>query len=188
MGILTDLLLGFQENERAVRRTLPFFRSDGKPRHNSATFRDAMLRHYRQADQPRVPAPAKVTPNSIVLLLMLFKVIKSVEGITGLPAGTKLLLAANCLPFLKPDGFALPTFGLSPFMVWEHQQFYRLLTAGFLHADFNHMGESTNLVQKAFYEASTALVKLVRVSSSAACLTVFEHVIACLQCPMQQIW
>ncbi|DBA96327.1 TPA: hypothetical protein ACH3X3_002504 [Trebouxia sp. C0006] len=98
-----------------------------------------MLRHYRQADQPRVPAPAKVTPNSIVLLLMLFKVIKSIEGITGLPAGTKLLLAANCLPFLKPDGFALPTFGLSPFMVWEHRQFYRLLTAGFLHADFNHM-------------------------------------------------
>ena len=79
---------------------------------------------------------------------MLFKVIKSVEGITGLPAGTKLLLAANCLPFLKPDGFSLPTFGLSPFMVWEHRQFYRLLTAGFLHADFDHMGESTNPCEK----------------------------------------
>ncbi len=44
------------------------------------------------------------------------------------------------------------------------------------------------LVQKAFHEASTALVRLVRVSSSAACLTLFEHDIACLQCPMQQIW
>ncbi|DBB01243.1 TPA: hypothetical protein ACH3X1_001113 [Trebouxia sp. C0004] len=152
MGVLTDLLLGFQGNERAARRTLPFFRSDGMPRYKSLTFREAMLRHYQQADQPRVPAPANVTPNSIVLLLMLFKVIKSVEGITGLPAGTKLLLAANCLPFLKPNGFSLPTFGLSPFMVWEQRQFYRVLTAGFLHADFDHMvSNASSLVISSSY-------------------------------------
>lgn len=44
------------------------------------------------------------------------------------------------------------------------------------------------LVKKAIHEASTTLIELVRVSSSAACHTESEHDIACLQCPMQQIW
>lgn len=143
MNILTDLLLSFQQEARTVQRALPFFKADDKPRHSSVLFREAMLRHYQQAAQPRVPGPLLWTPNSVLLVFMLLKVTRSVEGLTGMPTGTKLLLAANCLPFLKPGGFSLPAFGLSPFMVWEHRQFYRLLTAGFLHADFDHMGALT---------------------------------------------
>lgn len=140
MDMLTDIFLGFQEHAKAVQRSLPYYRADHEPPHSSAALREAILRHYQNHDQPRVPAPLHLTQNSVLLLYMLWKVVRGIDGITGLPPGTKLLLAANCLPFLKPGGFSLPTFGLSPFMVWEHRQYYRLLTTGLLHANFDHMG------------------------------------------------
>ncbi len=138
--MLTDLFLGFQERAKAAQRALIFHRTDDKPPHSSVSLREAILRHYQQADQPRVPASVHLTQNSFLLLFMLWKVVRGIEGITGLPTGTKLLVAANCLPFLKPGGFSLPAFGLSPFMVWEHKQYYRLVTTGLLHANFDHMG------------------------------------------------
>lgn len=152
MDMLTDIFLGFQEHAKAVQRSLPYYRADHEPPHSSAALREAILRHYQNHDQPRVPAPLHLTQNSVLLLYMLWKVVRGIDGITGLPPGTKLLLAANCLPFLKPGGFSLPTFGLSPFMVWEHRQYYRLLTTGLLHANFDHMvSNATSLVISSTY-------------------------------------
>ncbi|KAL0047259.1 hypothetical protein WJX82_011023 [Trebouxia sp. C0006] len=59
-------------------------------------------------------------------------------------------------------------------MVWEHRQFYRLLTAGFLHADFNHMvSNATNLVISSNY-LGRGLTR-VQFAATAASLTLSSH-------------
>ena len=138
MPLINDLLLEFRENAKVLQRFV------SPAAHNSRHGRDHRrknwLEHYQHATQPRVPVAMQVTPNTLLLLHMLGDTIRT-QGVIGLPSGTKLLLAANCLPFFKPGGFSLPTFGLSPFMVWEHHQWYRLVTTGVLHVDFDHAGD-----------------------------------------------
>ena len=142
MDILERLLFGSESTNR-MQKTLSYHR-DEIPSYRSVVLREALLKHYQQADQPRVPAPVNLTTNSFLLLLMLWKVLRGIEEARHVPIGTIVMVAANCVPFLKPGGFSLPAFGLSPFMVWEHRQYHRVVTSAFLHADFNHMGGSTN--------------------------------------------
>ena len=138
MSFFADLVLGAQENARSLVRTLA---SDGPNRGDSR--RKMWLRHYEYADRPRVPLPVEITPNTLLLLYMFVKTIRTQQGVASLPNlnGTRLLLAANCLPFLKPGGFPSPKFSLSPFMVVEQRQWYRLVTTAFLHVDIDHAGQ-----------------------------------------------
>lgn len=135
MNLFADLMLGAQENARSLSRILA---PDGPNKGDSR--RKMWLRHYEHADQPRVPLPMAITPNTVLLLYMFVKTIR-IQGVASLPNGTRLLLAANCLPFLKPGGFPSPRFSLSPFMVVEQRQWYRLVTTAFLHVDIDHAGQ-----------------------------------------------
>ena len=137
MPLINDMLLELQENAKVLQRFVAPAAHDS--RHGRDYRRKVWLEHYKHATQPRVPVATKVTPNTVLLLYMLGDTIR-IQGVTGLPSGTKLLLAANCLPFFNFGGFSLPKFGLSPFMVWEHHQWYRLMTTGVLHVDFDHAG------------------------------------------------
>ena len=135
MTLLADLMLGAQENARSLSRILaPDFLNRGDSQ------RKMWLRHYEHAHWPRVPKPVAITPNTLLLLYMFVKAI-NVQGVGSLPNGTRLLLAANCLPFLKPGGLPSPRFSLSPFMVVEQRQWYRLITTAFLHVDIDHTGQ-----------------------------------------------
>lgn len=135
MNLFADLMLGAQESARSLSRILA---PDGPNKGDSR--RKTWLRHYEHADQPRVPLPMAITPNTVLLLYMFVKTIR-IQGVASLPNGTRLLLAANCLPFLKPGGFPSPRFSLSPFMVVEQRQWYRLVTTAFLHVDIDHAGQ-----------------------------------------------
>ena len=134
MAYFADMMLGVQESARSLGRILA---PDVRDSRDSP--RKIWLRYYEHADQPRLPMPVAVTPNTLLLLYMFVKTVTT-QGVTGLPSGTKLLLAANCLPFLKPGGFPSPQFSLSPFMVVEQRQWYRLVTTAFLHVDIDHAG------------------------------------------------
>lgn len=140
MILFADLMLAAQENARSLSR---IFAPDGLNRGDSR--RKMWLRHYEHAERPRVPLPMEITPNTLLLLYMFVRTIR-MQGVGNgsLPNGTRLLLAANCLPFLKPGGFSSPRFSLSPFMVVEQRQWYRLVTTAFLHVDIDHAGQLTS--------------------------------------------
>ena len=135
MSLLDILILRAQDTARSLSRVLA---PDGCNSGDSR--RDMWLRHYEHADKPRVPMPVAITPNTLLLTYMFVKTIRA-QGVTSVPNGTRLLLAANCLPFLKPGGFPSPKFSLSPFMVVEQRQWYRLITTAFLHVDVDHAGQ-----------------------------------------------
>lgn len=135
MTLFADLMLAAQETARSLSQLLA---PDGPNRGDSR--RKMWLRYYEHADQPRVPLPAAITPKTVLLLYTFVKTIR-IQGVASLPNGTRLLLSANCLPFLKPGGFASPRFSLSPFMVLEQGQWYRLVTTAFLHVDVDHAGQ-----------------------------------------------
>ncbi len=102
--------------------------------------RRELLRQYQEGTQPTVPRTPQPTQESALLVLQLWLSIENgLGGISEIPNGTKLLLAANCLPFLNDTGFSLPIFGHQPFMIWEHKQLYRLVTSTFLHSDLKHL-------------------------------------------------
>ena len=135
-GSLSDI----SEYARSLQQAIAPTARDGNSGHSRDYRRQLWLAHYRYADRPRVPMSTNVTANTALLLYMFGSAFK-VQAQAGLPTGTKLLLAANFLPFLKPAGFSLPKYGLSSFMVKEHRQWYRLITAGLLHVDLDHAGQ-----------------------------------------------
>lgn len=140
MALFADLISEVQDHARSLQLFLAPAVQQSTPGYGTDYRRKTWLRHYEHADQPRYPTPMAVTPNTVLLLYMFVKTVR-VQGLTNLASGTKVLLAASCLPFLKPGGFPSPKFGLSPFMVWEHRQWYRLLTTAFLHVDIDHARE-----------------------------------------------
>jgi membrane associated rhomboid family serine protease len=102
--------------------------------------RRELLRQYQEGTEPTVPRTPQPTQESALLVLQLWLSIENgLGGISEIPVGTQLLLAANCLPFLNDTGFSLPVFGHQPFMIWEHKQLYRLVTSTFLHSDLKHL-------------------------------------------------
>ena len=170
MAFIANILLDFQENAAALRHFIGSSARDGKSDHSKDYARKRWLEYYQHAVQPRVPAGiTELTPNTIMLLCVLANPTR-IQGVTRLPHGTKLLLAATFLPFLKPGGFSLPKLGLSPFMVCEHRQWYRMLTAGFHHVDIEHAGQ---------YEV------LLSATCPRSCMSRSHN---CLQCRMLQAW
>lgn len=124
--------------------------------------RRQLVRQYQEGTQPKVPTTPQPTQGSALLVLQLWLSIEnSLGGIPEIPNGTKLLLAANCLPFLNRTGFSLPIFGHQPFMIWEHKQLYRLVTSTFLHSDLKHLVANLgSLVQSgSWLEAKSGVTK-----------------------------
>ncbi|DBA66190.1 TPA: hypothetical protein ACH3X2_002573 [Trebouxia sp. C0005] len=124
--------------------------------------RRELLRQYQEGTQPKVPTTPQPTQESALLVLKLWLSIENgLGGIPEIPNGTKLLMAANCLPFLNRTGFSLPLFGHQPFMIWEHQQLYRLVTSTFLHSDLKHLVANLgSLVQSgSWLEAKSGVTK-----------------------------
>lgn len=103
--------------------------------------RAALIRHYQEDTEPRVPRQPRT---ELELGLLLYQLANSMNHgtlgtVAGAPVGTKALFAAFCLPFCKPGGFAAPLYALQPFTVWELRDFYRLFTSVFLHSDIVHL-------------------------------------------------
>lgn len=140
MALFADMISEVQEHARSLRRFLAPAVQENTPGYGRDYRRKLWLIHYEHADQPRYPESLTVTPNTLLLLYMFVKTVR-VQGVTHLGSGTKTLLAAICLPFLKPGGFPSPKFGLCPAVVWEQRQWYRLLTTAFLHVDIDHACE-----------------------------------------------
>ncbi|KAL3141083.1 hypothetical protein ABBQ38_003439 [Trebouxia sp. C0009 RCD-2024] len=151
MALFADMISEVQEHARSLRRFLAPAVQENTPGYGRDYRRKLWLIHYEHADQPRYPESLTVTPNTLLLLYMFVKTVR-VQGVTHLGSGTKTLLAAICLPFLKPGGFPSPKFGLCPAVVWEQRQWYRLLTTAFLHVDIDHaLSNATSLVISANY-------------------------------------
>ena len=98
-----------------------------QPAYQSAALRKTMLRRYQAMSHPRVPLSFAPTPNTAILSLMLYSTVVDNGGLSHLPRGTQLLMAATCIPYIAPEGVCTMKWGLSPFMVWEHHQRYYLI-------------------------------------------------------------
>lgn len=121
--------------------TAPFRRrrvvADDPPRS-----RASLVRQY-QNDTP--PQASRLPQTKIELIMLGFSIDHStLRAAPGAPALTKGLLLSLCLPFCKRNGFAVSMYGLQPFMVWEHQEKYRLFTSIYLHSDVMHLLNNLN--------------------------------------------
>ena len=106
----------------------------------------ALLHH--QADD--CPGPVNVTKHTDLLWYGI-QVLAAVQRAGSTPYCTTALLAASFQPYLKPGGHSARAFGLSPFMVWEERQHYRLFTSAFVHSNLAHLRKSS---QAAFASAA----------------------------------
>ena len=89
-----------------------------QPAYRSAALRKALLRQYQTTPHPRVPRPFVPTQSTPILSLVLYRTVVDSGGLTRLPRGTQLLMAAICIPYIAPEGVSMMKWGLSPFMVW----------------------------------------------------------------------
>ncbi len=136
----TELIWVLAAAAQGVQQFLREQSDDQRQQPDPDYLRNALPSRYRQDGRPRIPASPQPTGESALLLSKLWLSLENrAGGLVGIPKGTKLLLAANCLPFLNRNGFSLPVFGQQPFMTWEHKQFYRLVTSIFLHSDLKHV-------------------------------------------------
>lgn len=101
----------------------------------------SLARRYQQDTGPRVSCGTRTDVESLALLRQLAQAVNqgALTSIACAPGGTKALLLTMCLPFGKANGLAAPLYALQPFMVWEHNELYRLFTSVFLHQDFFHL-------------------------------------------------
>lgn len=172
-----DLLLTLVTGADALRQ---FLRNPETDEHLGVTDPEELRRllpsRYGNDVHPRVPGRPALDQRSGLLLCKLVLCLDRLPGgFLGIPIGTKVLMGALCAPFLNLHGFPVPKFASQPFMVWEHRQLYRLITAALLHENLAHLtgnlssvaSSGSSLEARVGSPAFAALVGSLTLSSSA---------------------
>lgn len=172
-----DLLLTLVTGADALRQ---FLRNPETDEHLGVTDPEELRRllpsRYGNDVHPRVPGRPALDQRSGLLLCKLVLCLDRLPGgFLGIPIGTKVLMGALCAPFFNLHGFPVPKFASQPFMVWEHRQLYRLITAVLLHDNLAHLtgnlssvaSSGSSLEARVGSPAFAALVGSLTLSSSA---------------------